>query len=149
MESDFQRLYKLSLQVDKLISKVDTHYKKPYASKEEYKRYKKQRKNMRRKIGKLRARVMNSKKDIHCKISRHITLNNKHIMISRFQVSQMTRLKHKAEEMDQWFMKSLNIILARLVGNVVVFTFLVIIFIDVQSGIIHHQFLTLIRHVFE
>ena len=66
------------------------YYKKPYASKEEYKRYKKQRKNMRRKIGKLRARVMNIKKDIHWKISRHITLNNKHITISRFQVSQMT-----------------------------------------------------------
>ena len=84
-KGDFKRLFRLTLQIDKLTSKVDTHHKENYSSQKEYRKYKSQRRKMRRTIGYLRRKMMNLKKDFHWKIARHITLNNKHIMISRFQ----------------------------------------------------------------
>ena len=88
-KGDFKRLFRLTLQIDKLTSKVDTHHKENYSPQKEYRKYKRQRRKMRRTIGYLRRKMMNLKKDFHWKIARHITLNNKHIMISRFQVSNM------------------------------------------------------------
>jgi transposase len=75
----------------KIQSKIDKRKKECYSSVQEMTRCKNQRRKWRKRAAILIYRDQNIKKDMHWKLSREIIQENKHILISRFQVSDMVR----------------------------------------------------------
>jgi putative transposase len=119
------KLFSLGKKMNQLQSKIDRHIKPVYPSIKEKVQYKNRRKRWRIQMGRLGSRIKNLKRDMHWKLSREIVQENKHVLISRFQVSSMIRketrkigsetvkkmlnwshfefrqrLKHKAQEFD-------------------------------------------------
>jgi putative transposase len=122
-KGDIKRLFILGKRMDKLQSKMDKHHKVSYLNKKERVKYKNRRRKWRIELEKICTKIKNLRRDMHWKISRDIVQEHKHIMISRFRVSDMVnrisrkiqsetvrkmlqwshfefrqRLKHKAEE---------------------------------------------------
>ena len=88
---DIQNICRLAKQMDKLHSKIDKYQKDEYSSKQERTYFKNQRRRWRKRIGLLGNRIQNLKRDMHWKLAREIVQQNKHILCSRFQVSQMIK----------------------------------------------------------
>jgi IS605 OrfB family transposase len=123
-KASIKRLFVLGKRMDELQSKIDKYRKVSYLDKKERVKYKNRRRKRRKEMGRISNRIKNIKRDMHWKISRDIVQEHKHILISRFQVSNMLkrtsrkinsetvrkmlqwshfefrqRLKHKAEEL--------------------------------------------------
>jgi IS605 OrfB family transposase len=85
------KLISLGKRMDKLKSKIDSHNKNSYSSRQERIQYKNQRRRWRKRMSMLRYRVQNLKRDMHWKVARDIVQKNTHVLISKFQVSRMAK----------------------------------------------------------
>lgn len=81
----------LGKKMDHLQSKIDQHYNDSYSSKKERTLFKNLRKKWRRQMGRISFKIKNLKKDVHWKMTKDIVQHYKHVMISRFQTSEMVK----------------------------------------------------------
>lgn len=88
-KGDISKIICLGKQIDKLRSKIDKYCKEKYTSKKEKRSYKHKRRVWRKKTSQLRYRIQNLKRDMHWKLAKEIVQEYDHILISRFQVSEM------------------------------------------------------------
>jgi putative transposase len=90
-KGEIKKLFTLGKRMDALQSKIDKHYKESYSSKKEKIQYKSRRMRWRRDTGSILHRVNNLKRDMHWKLTREIIEQYKHVLISRFHVSEMIK----------------------------------------------------------
>lgn len=90
-KGEIKKLFTLGKRIDALQSKIDKHCKPSYTSKKEKIQYKNRRMRWRREMGRILNRVNNLKRDMHWKMAREIVQEYKHVLISRFHVSEMVK----------------------------------------------------------
>jgi transposase len=78
-----------------LQSKIDKYCKTSYISKKEKIQYKNRRMRWRREMGRILNQVNNSKREMYWKLAREIVQEYKHVLISRFHVSEKTKKKNR------------------------------------------------------
>lgn len=81
---DIEQIFAYGKKMDKFQSKIDKHHKESYENIKERVEYKNDRRRWRKQLGFMRNKVQNWMKEAHWKIARDLTLNNDHIMISRY-----------------------------------------------------------------
>ncbi len=99
-KENINKIFCLGKQIDKLLSKIAKHTKQKYCDKREKQKYKNKRRMWRKKIGELRYRIQNLKRDMHWKVAKEIVQQHDHILISRFQVSEMVKKMDRKINLD-------------------------------------------------
>ena len=82
---DINRIFAYGKKMDKLQSKIDKCYEKQYGDYQYKIKQKRQRRKWRKILSCMNNKIQNWMRDVHWKMSRDLTQNNDHILISRFK----------------------------------------------------------------